>query len=76
MTDDTVLFTETLYDERIVRQCASNPYDPHKPCYKKSGMGGTVRVCDCEDDKCNESSKSASTVFLTTVLLLVVGWFS
>lgn len=76
MTDDTILFTETMDEERIVRQCASNPYNPQKPCYKKSGIGGTVRVCDCEGDKCNEVSRTASTLFLTTVLLLLIGWLS
>lgn len=72
MTDDIVLFTEVMDDERIVRQCASNPYNPDKPCYKKSGMGGTVRVCDCEGDKCNEASRIELTVLLTTVFLLLV----
>lgn len=61
-------------NERIVRQCASNPYNPDKPCYKKSGLGGTVRVCDCDSDKCNKVSRTASTIFLTTVLLLLIGW--
>lgn len=69
------VFTETT-TERTVRQCASNPYDPDRPCYFRSGFGGKINVCNCEGEKCNEASRTASTIFLTIVLLLLAALFS
>ncbi|GFT03241.1 uncharacterized protein TNCV_3610961 [Trichonephila clavipes] len=52
-------------EKRTIRQCASNAYDPSRPCYYRAGFGGKTNVCNCLGDGCNSASQTTAALFVT-----------
>ncbi|GIY67457.1 uncharacterized protein CDAR_522881 [Caerostris darwini] len=58
-------------DKRTIRQCASTPFDPSRPCYYRAGFGGKTNVCNCLGDGCNEAARTTAAA----TLLVTIGSF-
>ncbi|KAG8177407.1 hypothetical protein JTE90_020436 [Oedothorax gibbosus] len=61
------------HEPRTIRQCATTPFDPDRPCYHRSGFGGKVSVCNCNQDGCNGAPRGVAANLSLMTLLLAAG---
>lgn len=63
-------------DSRVIRGCGWDDSSYKNKCYQRSGFGGRLEVCACENDNCNGaesiSAKSVIAVLCPLAVLAVL----